>query len=404
MAAFAIKIKYYFLRILFLTVFSFVTTGAFSQRLNLRRIFSDAEKQTNILISNLNEQRHGNGELLMPRTLENEKLKLVKSSDWTSGFFPGVLWQIYMYNNKIFWKERADSFTRLLEEEKFNPRTHDMGFKIFCSYGNAFKATGEQYYKDVIIHAAKTLSTRFNKNVGAIRSWDHSRDKWDFPVIIDNMMNLELLFAATKYTGDSTFYNIAVQHASTTMQNHYRPDMSSYHVIDYDSLTGKVIKRNTHQGYSHESSWARGQAWGLYGFTICYEETGIKEYLVQAESIANYLVTHPKMPKDYIPYWDFDDPAIPSVSKDASAAAIIASALLRLSRFSTTNSHLYKKTARKILYNLTKHYRSSVGKNMGFILLHSTGHAPAKSEIDVPLNYADYYYLEALLRTQRKIK
>jgi len=404
MDAFAIKIRYGLIHLVFITVLFFLSSDAPSQRLNLKKIFRDVEQQTDVLINSLNKQKKENIGLMMPRTLENGKLKLVKSSDWTSGFFPGVLWQIYLYSNKNFWKARADSFTRLLEEEKFNSRTHDMGFKIFCSYGNAYKATSEKYYKDVIVQAANTLTTRFNKKVGAIRSWDHSRDKWDFPVIIDNMMNLELLFAATKYTGDSTFYNIAVQHANTTMRNHYRPDMSSYHVIDYDSLTGKVSKRNTHQGYSHESSWARGQAWGLYGFTMCYEETGLQSYLAQAEAIANYLIHHPKMPRDLIPYWDFDDPAIPHVSKDASAAAVMASALLRLSTFSTKNGYLYKKTANKILYNLSKYYGSPVGENMGFILLHSTGHAPAKSEVDVPLNYADYYYLEGLLRTKRIVK
>jgi len=217
-------------------------------------------------------------------------------------------------------------------------------------------------------------------------------------VIIDNMMNLELLFKATRLTGDSTFYKIAVSHADHTLKNHFRADYSSYHVVDYDPETGAVIKKQTHQGYSDESAWARGQAWGLYGFTMCYRETHDKKYLEQAQHIAKFIFSNPTMPKDLVPYWDYNDPQIPNVSRDASAAAITASALYELAGYSKGNG--YKQKADAILYSLSTAYLSPPNQNAGFILLHSTGHRPAKSEIDVPINYADYYYLEALLRSK----
>ncbi len=327
-------------------------------------------------------------------------MKLVASRDWTSGFFPGELWFLNEYTGKEQWKSKAQAFTAKMEREKTNGVTHDMGFKIYCSYGTGYRLTNDPAYRDIIIQSAKTLSTRFRPITGTIRSWDHSGDKWAYPVIIDNMMNLELLFAATQLTGDSSFYKIAVTHANTTMKNHFRPDYSSYHVVEYDTLTGKVVKRNTHQGYAHESAWSRGQAWGLYGYTMCYRFTKDIKYLEQAEKIAAFILNHPNMPKDLVPYWDYNAPNIPNEERDASAAAVLASGLYELSLYSK-NSKYYKATADKIVESLTNHYRSPVGENKGFILLHSTGSKPGKSEVDVPLSYADYYYLEALLRSKK---
>jgi len=276
-----------------------------------------------------------------------------------------------------------------------------MGFKIYCSFGNGFRLTGDKNYRDIIIQGAKTNIKRFNPVTGCIRSWDHNRDKWGYPVIIDNMMNLELLFEATRLTGDSVYYKVAVTHANTTMKNHFRPDFSTYHVIDYDTITGKVVKRNTHQGFSHESAWSRGQAWGLYGYTMCYRETKDKKYLELAEKIAGYILNHPNMPDDLVPYWDFNAPNIPNEPRDVSAAAITASALIELSGYSKNGAE-YKKKAGTILKNLTDKYRAPVGTSLGFLLLHSTGSKPSDSEVDLPLNYADYYYLEALLRSKKK--
>ena len=325
---------------------------------------------------------------------------MVPSKDWTSGFFPGELWFLYEYSGKDEWKDEAEKFTANIEKEKYNGGTHDMGFKIYNSFGNGYRLTKDAHYKEVIIQSAKTLSTRFNPKVGCIRSWDHHAQQWAFPVIIDNMINLELLFEATKLTGDSSFYKIAVSHANTTMKNHYRSDYSSYHVVDYDTATGKVIKKNTAQGYSDESAWARGQAWGLYGFTMCYRETKNKVYLQQADHIAHFILNNPHLPDDLVPYWDFDAPGIPNEPRDASAAAIMASALYELSTYSN-NGKYYRKTADKIIANLTRYYRSPLDENKGFILLHSTGSKPADSEVDVPIIYADYYYLEALLRKKK---
>ena len=379
----------------------FLVYCAPSGKLNTKKEFKEIEDQTKVMLAEVPKAKGDRTDLVSPRTVDSGKLKLVTSRDWTSGFFPGVLWMLYEQTGKEQWKTQAQQFTGNIEREKTNGTTHDMGFKIYCSFGNGYTLTKDAHYKDVIIEAAKTLSTRFNKNIGCLRSWDHHENQWKFPVIIDNMMNLELLFAASKFTGDSSFYKIATSHADMTMKNHYRPDYSSYHVVDYDPETGKVIKKNTHQGYADESAWARGQAWGLYGFTMCYRETKNPAYLQQAEKIAGFLLNHPNLPKDMVPYWDFNAPNIPNAERDASAAAIMASALFELGRF-TSNGRYYQTMAVKVLENLTNSYRSLVGQNKGFLLLHCVGHMPNKSEINVPINYADYYYLEALIRSRQK--
>lgn len=383
--------------------FALLITGfmAEAQSVKTAAVFADAEKQTEVMLANVAEARKSKPELVAPRTLENGQLKMVASRDWTSGFFAGELWMLYDFTKKPEWKTKAETYTALIEKEKFNGGTHDMGFKVYCSYGTGYNITKDAAYKEVIIQSAKTLSTRFNPKVGCIRSWDHHKEQWPYPVIIDNMMNLELLFAATRLTGDSSFYKVAVSHANTTMKNHFRPDYSSYHVVDYDTATGKVVKKNTHQGFADESAWARGQAWALYGYTMCYRETKNKAYLQQAENVAKYILHHPNLPADKIPYWDFNAPAIPNEPRDVSAGAVIASGLLELAKYSK-NKKEYLSVAKTILQNITGKYRSPIGENKGFLLLHSTGSKPANSEVDVPLNYADYYYLEALLRQRRK--
>lgn len=388
----------------YIIIYSVLLVGAaFSvkgQKVNVAKIFSDAEQQTRLMLQNIPAAKKGNQELVSPRTIEKDELKLVASRDWTSGFFPGQLWMLYEYNNKDEWKQHAKTFTANIEREKTNGVTHDMGFKVYNSFGSGYRLTNDPAYRDIIIQSAKTLITRFRPVVGCIRSWDHHKEQWGFPVIIDNMMNLELLFEATKLTGDSSFHRIAVAHANTTMKNHFRPDYSSYHVVDYDTITGKVVQKNTHQGYAHESAWSRGEAWALYGYTMCYRETKDPVYLKQAENIAKFILNHRNLPKDLVPYYDFDAPGIPNEPRDASAAAITASALYELSTYSKDGKK-YRSIAGKILENLTNNYRSPVGQNKGFILLHSTGSKPANSEVDVPINYADYYYLEAALRLKK---
>lgn len=371
---------------------------ACAQKTDINKAFSHAERQTSILLEEV--KKKASGKLVSPRTMEpSGELRMVASRDWTSGFFPGVLWYLYEYTGQEFWKDKAMIFTKHIEPEQWNGGTHDMGFKIYCSFGNGYRLTENEAYRKVIIQSAKTLITRYNPNVRALRSWDHHADKWKFPVIIDNMMNLELLFAATRLTGDSTFYAIAAEHANTTIENHFRPDNGTYHVVSYDPETGEVEKKNTHQGYSDESTWARGQAWALYGYTMCFRETNDQDYLAQADKIAGFILDHPNLPEDLVPYWDFNAPGIPDEERDVSAAAIIASGLYELSTYSE-NREMYREAADHILSSLTGKYTAPAGKAKGFILLHSVGSKPSGSEVDVPLTYADYYYLEALLRKE----
>lgn len=384
--------------IAFLTLLSF--SGAGQQA----ALISKIESQMDYALRESARVATRNSEKVSPRTVRNDSLILVASKDWCSGFFPGGLWYMYELTGNKKWAAQAENYTLPLEKEKMNAGTHDMGFKMFTSFGNGLRLTNNSTYRDILIQSARTNIKRFNPVTGVIRSWDHSRDKWANPVIIDNMMNLELLFWAFKETKDSAFYKVAVTHANTTMKNHFRPDFSSFHVLDYDVQTGAVTKKNTHQGYAHASAWARGQAWALYGYTVCFRETGKKEYLNLAENIAQFILNHPRLPSDLVPYWDYDDPKIPHVPRDASAAAITASALYELSTLQPYKKNYYQGFADKILTSLSSSdYLAPVASSShGFLLNHSTGGLPNGFEIDAPIVYADYYYLEALVRQKNK--
>jgi unsaturated chondroitin disaccharide hydrolase len=346
-----------------------------------------------------------NGKTGFPRTVDKGEFKTVKANDWTSGFFAGSLWYLHDATGDAKWRDAAVKYTEALEAMKNNKGTHDLGFVLYCSYGNALRVTHDSKYRDVLLTGAESLSTRFSPIVGCIKSWD-GRKQWDFPVIIDNMMNLELLTWAAEAGNVPKLRDISIAHADTTMKNHYRPDYSSYHVVDYDHTTGAVRSRVTHQGYANESAWSRGQSWGFYGYTMMYRQTKKPEYLAQAQKIAAFLMNHPRMPADKVPYWDFDDPAIPHTERDASAAAIMASALLELRGYvDAPTAKSYTDFAYAQLRSLSSPaYRARLGENGCFLLMHSTGHKPGKSEIDVPLNYADYYFLEALLRAKAGLK
>lgn len=328
-------------------------------------------------------------------------LHVIPSKDWTSGFFPGELWLMYEYTKDPKWKDVAMRYTKMQEPEQYNTSTHDIGFMMYDSYGNALRLTGDQSLKPVLLQSARSLMTRYNPTVGCIRSWDSHPNKWKFPVIIDNMMNLELLFWAARESGDKTFYDAAVKHAETTMKNHFRKDGSTWHVVSYDPATGKVEKKNTHQGYAHESAWARGQGWAIYGYTVMYRETGNKKYLKQAEKTLDFIMNHKNMPADLVPYWDYDDPAIPNAPRDASAATLVASALYEMSMYDKKRSAEFVKLADTILENVAKSYRNPLYTKYGFLLDHSTGNKPGNSEIDTPLNYADFYFIQALLRKHK---
>jgi hypothetical protein len=342
----------------------------------------------------------------LPRTLDKAgKLVMAPSEWWTSGFVPGTLWYLYENNMDTALRNAAQNCTRRVEKEQYNTGTHDLGFMLYCSFGNGYRLTADTSYKRIMITGAHSLSTRFRPNVGCIQSWGSS-EKWQCPVIIDNMMNLEFLLWATQATGDSSFYKIAVTHADTTMKNHFRPDYSSYHVVNYDTITGKVISRQTAQGAADESAWARGQAWGLYGYTMMYRETKDKKYLDHAVAIANFILHHPNLPEDKVPFWDFNAPKIPDEPRDASSAAVICSALIDLSKFVDAGlSKEYMDVAKQQILSLSSpKYRAEPGTNGGFILKHSVGSIPHNSEIDVPLTYADYYFVESLMKMKEALK
>jgi len=337
-----------------------------------------------------------------PRSIPtgSKEWKFVDYKDWTSGFWPGELWYLYEATGDKKWQKEADKFSQFLKPLSVSKANdHDLGFQIFNSFGNGYRLTKNPEYKDIILKTADTLATLFNPKVGTIQSWPHNK-YGGHNTIIDNMMNLELLFWASKNGGSKKLYDIAVKHAETTMNNHFRPDYSSYHVLIYDYETGKKIKGRTAQGYSDDSMWARGQAWAIYGFTLTYRETKDSTFLDFAHKIARVYLDR-LTTEDLIPYWDFNAPNIPNEPRDASAAAIVSSALIELSSFTKDKKlkNEYLDKAKKMIVSLSNNYQSH-DVNSAF-LLRSTGHKPAGSEIDCSINYADYYYLEALLRLQK---
>ena len=365
----------------------------------INRIFALAEVQYPILVEQLIDKKP----MRHARTLDADgSLIAVNKGNWTSGFFSGTLWYIYEYTQNANFKESALKFTLDLDSVKHIKWNHDVGFMMESSYGNAMRLTGNDY-KEELIESAKSLVTRYRPDAKVIQSWDADQawilDKgWTMPVIIDNLMNLKLLFDATKFTGDSSFYNIAVTHANTTIKHHFREDFSSYHVIDYDK-DGDVLHKHTAQGCAHSSSWARGQAWGVYGYVETFSLTGDSAYLEQAKAIANYIMTNKTIPEDNVPYWDYNAPDIPDAPKDASAAAITACALLELQKHDTENKDLYMAYAEKILRTLASDkFLAKAGENGGFLLTHSVGNIHTGEDVNNALNYADYYFLEALLR------
>jgi chondroitin AC lyase len=371
----------------------------------------------------LDEMKTGDP-LRFPRTFKDGRLVTTNMYDWTPGFFPGSLWYAWEQTKDPQWRRQAAAWTEKLEPLKDFTEHHDLGFMVYCSYGNGYRLTGNKAYRNILIQAARSLSTRFNPATGCIKSWN-SFKSWHadsavyyFPVIIDNMMNLELLFFASRETGDTSFRHIAVTHAETTMKNQIRPDYSSYHVVCYDTLTGAVQARETAQGYADNSTWARGQAWGIYGFTMVYRETKDPRFLKTAMGMADFYLNHKNLPQDKIPYWDFNaeeegyTPGARSYAnkvrtryRDASAAAITASALFELSGFAGSKSTEYRDAAIEMLHSLASdEYCATAGGNGNFVLKHCVGSIPHNSEVDMPLVYADYYFIEALQRYKNSLK
>jgi unsaturated chondroitin disaccharide hydrolase len=323
-----------------------------------------------------------------------------KSEWWCSGFFGASLWYLYEYTQEAKWKDAAHLWTMAVQKEQYNRGTHDLGFMIYCPFGNGLRLSQNPAYPPIMLQGAASLATRFDPERGVIQSWNGWKD-CDYPVIIDNMMNLEFLFWASRYSGDKRFAKLSVIHADNTIKNHFRPDGSSFHVVCYNK-GGSIQQKRTAQGAADGSAWARGQAWGLYGYVVMYRETKKAKYLKQALVIADFLRNHPNLPADKIPYWDFNAPNIPNEERDASAAAITASALLELQGYlKPAQRATYLDFAEQILASLSSPaYFAAPGENGHFLLKHSVGAKPLKSEVDTPLIYADYYYIEALLRYQ----
>ena len=342
----------------------------------------------------------------LPRTFDKGRLQTIRFDHWVSGFFPGVLWMLYENSRDERLRQYAEQFTARVEPAKKMTNTHDLGFMLYCSFGQGYRLTGNKHYLDVIDEGTQSLLTRWNDKLGVIKSWDGNK-QWQYPVIIDNMMNLEMLCFMTRETGDMRYERIAERHANTTMKNHFRDDFSTFHVVSYDTITGQPHARNTHQGYADGSAWARGQAWGLYGYTMMYRETLNPRYLRQAQEIGKFLMHHPRLPKDKVPYWDYDAPGTEKENgkclRDASAAAIMASALIELSQLDPTElAPQWLALAQQQLRTLSSPtYLAGEGEQGGFIIKHGVGHHPAGAEIDVPLTYADYYYVEALMRMKQ---
>lgn len=395
------KINFLIVASLFLTFGSFASgkNDAKEMRAVIDKGLDAATVQSKKMAESLIDQNDK-----LPRTIGKRNVFTTSNAGaWTSGFFPGVLWYLYEASGDDSLKQYAENYTKRVEKEQFTTNNHDVGFILYCSFGNGWRLTGNDDYKKVLLQGAQSLSTRFNPTVGCIKSWN--RKPWQYPVIIDNMMNLELLLWASQNSEQTKFGEMARSHADVTMKHHFRPDYSCYHVVSYDTITGQSEAKCTYQGYADDSDWSRGQAWALYGYTMMYRETKQKKYLDQAIHVARFIMAHPQLPEDKIPYWDFDDPDIPTTPRDASAGAVIASALIELSRY--TKGRFSKEclaVAETQLKTLTSpEYLAEPGTNCNFILKHSVGNKPKNREVDVPLTYADYYYVEALLRYKKDI-
>ena len=364
-------------------------------RAKLRENLTLAQSQYKLLHANIPADR-------MPQNFDINT-GTMKTSDtkwWCSGFFPGTLWYLFEYGKDKEILNIAEARLKQMEPIKHFTGNHDLGFMMYCSYGNAFRITGEPSYRKTIDTAAMSLATRYRPSIQSIQSWDSSKN-FTCAIIVDNMMNLELLTWVSNNGGDPRFRDIAVTHANTTIERQFRPDNAAYHVLDYSLANGgKLLRKTTWQGAHDTSAWARGQSWALYGYTVMYRMTNDKKYLDQAHKIAAFILNHPRLPKDGIPYWDFDAPGIPNVLRDASAGSIMASALIELSGFTKGKmKEKYMRTAETILTTLSSEtYLAKPGTNGGFLLKHNVGALPLKGEVDVALTYADYYFIEAMLR------
>jgi rhamnogalacturonyl hydrolase YesR len=348
---------------------------------------------------------HYEDSTMFPRSYEKDKVNFVSSDDWTSGFFPGILWYLYEYSGDEEMLKSARKWTSSLREQCYNTSTHDIGFIINSSFGQGYRLTRDESYKKVLDIAAQSLASRFNDNIHCIKSLDTFRG-YDFPVLIDNMVNLEILFKAWHWNNNQRFYTIANEHALRTMEMHFKSDFSSFQIVDYNTKNFQPTFKGTFQGYADSSSWSRGQAWGLYGFILAFRETRDRVYLDQSIRICDYILSHNNFPDDCIPYWDFQAPGIPAAQRDAAAAAVLASALIELSMYEEIeNPQQYLAIAENIITSLAGlGYIASIEECENFVLKHSIGNMPGDHEVDVPLIYGDYYFLEALMKYKNHVQ
>jgi hypothetical protein len=345
--------------------------------------------------------REIDGQPGLPRSVENSARKM-SDRDWTIGFFPGALWYLFEATGDPVWRIEAQRYTARTGSFQHNRGTHDVGFVLNSSYGNGLRLTADETYRAVLLNGAASLASRFDPKIGAIKSWDRP-GRWDFPVIVDNMMNLELLLWAAQ--SDPRYREIAIRHADTTMREIIRPDGSQFHVVEFDSATGRVKQKFTHQGAADDSTWSRGQAWAVYGYTMMYRFTREPRYLQQARASADYVLRHPRLPADRVPYWDFDAPEMPATARDSSAAAVLSSALYELADYTGTDGARYAAYAEEMLRSLmSPAFLAPVETHYGFLLGRATGSYRSNLEVDVPLIYGDYYFLEALLRARARLK
>lgn len=375
------------------SAFPSLATAADAVMEMMPKVFERAEKQSEVMLGKLA------GSTQMPRSLKPDgALRTVDPEDWTSGFWPGTLWLIHEANGLPVWKERAMAATLRLEGLRHFNDHHDVGFMLGCSYGNALRLSPDDSQRAVLRDGAAALVTRYRADIGLIRSWDYK--PYVCPVIIDNLMNLELLTWSAKNGGDPKHREIAISHADRTLENHFRADGSAYHVVDYNPKLGGIHAIHAGQGADVRTAWARGQSWAIYGYAMMFRETKKPEYLTQAAAVADFVMRHPNLPADKVPYWDFGAKAGVDTPRDASAAAVMAAGMIELAQgLGAEKGAAYLDFARGQLISLgSPAYLAEVGTNGGFILLHSTGHLPEGYEIDSPLCYADYYFLEALLR------
>ena len=344
--------------------------------------------------------KDGKGRCLSPHGYNRAigKPAMTPALGWTAGHYPGALWLLFEATGDVFFKDRALVWTENLALNSKVTDNHDVGFIVYCSFGNARRLLKISKYDELLRETAESLSKRYNPNLGLVRSWGPIEEKNNFLVIPDNMMNLELLEEASKLSGDFKYASIARSHANVTMRHHFRPDGGTFHVLDYDQRNGRVQAVRRGQGASCETAWSRGQSWAIYGYTMMYRESGDSAYLAMAQKLADYAINHPDMPSDGIPLWDYG--AAPCEERDSSAGAIMASALVELSGFvKGPKGAAYRAFAAKQLLSLASPAYFSEGGEIGhFLLKHGVGNKPGDSEIDVPLIYGDYYFLEALVR------